>query len=61
MKSAEFMTTDVVDQIFFQFGADKDLLRDDSSIEITKENADVECNKYGLIVLASILGSLAGR
>src|SRR2546423_2919275 len=61
MKSAGFMTTDILHQIFFQFGADKGLLRDDSAIEITKENVDVECNKYGLIVLASILGSLAGR
>lgn len=59
MKSAKFMTTEVLDQILSQYGADNDLLKEDSLIETTKENIDARCNKYGLLVLTSMLGSLA--
>jgi hypothetical protein len=59
MKSADFMTTDVFDQVLLQYGADGDLLKDDALIEITKKPINVECNKYGLLLLASILGGLA--
>jgi hypothetical protein len=59
MKSAEFMTTNVFDQVLFQYGADEELLRDDAVIETTKGSIQVEIQKYGLLVLASILGSLS--
>ena len=59
MKSANFMISDVFDQVLSQYGADTDQLKDDSAIEATKENIEVDCNKFGLLVLASILGSLS--
>lgn len=52
------MTCEIVDRVLCQFGADEDLLNDDSEITPDKETNHVDCNMYGLLVLVSILGAV---
>jgi hypothetical protein len=51
----------MVDEVLCQFGADEDLLRDDSQIEADRQMSHVNCNTYGLLVLVSILGAVTPK
>jgi len=57
----ESLTNVIIDQVLAQFGADDELLKDTSEIQATREEFDLELNKYAVNVLACILGTFPSR
>jgi len=53
------VTREIVDQVLLQFGADEELLQDTSPIDSDSEDVEVECNRYGIVSVASALSNLS--
>jgi len=58
MNSPNILTKEVLDAILSIFGAREDCLHDNSPIMASREEHHPNCNKYSLLVLASLFGSM---